>query len=126
MEDLAPNTANLNLLCDALEFLATDYRDELIGLINQDKMNMNCMKKYGRPFVVTPVTGASVEMYPCDYKIKYHIGFKGKPVESPLDLHLRVGVDNIYLIRIYFLYDKEKKLIVVGSLPHHLHTVSFS
>jgi len=62
-------------------------------------------------------------MYPTEYRIKYYPGPKGKPVESLLNLHLKVGVDPRTLIRIYFLYDKEKQLIVVGSLPKHLKTV---
>lgn len=41
-----------------------------------------------------------------------------------LDLHLKVGNDSENLLRIYFLYDKEKKLIVVGSLPKHLKTLT--
>ena len=36
------------------------------------------------------------------------------------DEHLKVGKTAGNLIRIYFLYDDERKVIVVGSLPHHL------
>ncbi|NCB42814.1 MAG: hypothetical protein EOM59_09360 [Clostridia bacterium] len=57
--------------------------------------------------------------------LKYYIGFTGKPVESPLNLHLSIGNKAENLIRIYFLYDKEKQFIVVGSLPKHLPTVSY-
>lgn len=124
MNDLAPNTVDLRLLCDALEFLATDYRDELLGLIDEVEMRQRCTRKYGRPFDVTPLRGTSLNRYPGDYKIKYYIGYNGKPVESLLDLHLRVGNTGENILRIYFLYDKEKKLIVIGSLPHHLPTVS--
>jgi hypothetical protein len=46
-------------------------------------------------------------------------------VEALLDLHLCIGVDPCNLIRIYFLYDKVNRLIVVGSLPGHLRTVSY-
>jgi hypothetical protein len=30
------------------------------------------------------------------------------------------------MLRIYFLYDKKQKLIVLGALPGHLPTVSYS
>lgn len=124
MNDVAPNTVDLKILCDALEYLATDYRDELIGKISTEERDNNCQRKYGRPFSVTPIRGISIKMYPAEYKIKYYTGYKGKPVESPLDLHLTFGNSGEKMIRIYFLYDKEKKLIVVGSLPKHLPTIS--
>ncbi len=124
MNDVAPNTIDLKILCDGLEYLATDYRDELIGNIRKDERDSNCQNKYGRPFNVTPVKGISPKMYPSEYKIKYYTGYKGKPVESPLDLHLTYGNSGEKMIRIYFLYDKEKRLIVVGSLPKHLSTDS--
>jgi len=116
---------NLPLLCDALEYLATDYRDELIGCISHDECLNRCTKKYNRGFEVTPLSGTSVEMFPTEYRIKYYLGPKGKPAESLLNLHLKVGVDTRNLIRIYFLYDKGKQLIVVGSLPKHLKTVGY-
>ena len=109
MNDVAPNTVDLKILCDALEYLATDYRDELIGKISTEERDNNCQRKYGRPFSVTPIRGISIKMYPAEYKIKYYTGYKGKPVESPLDLHLTFGNSGEKMIRIYFLYDKEKK-----------------
>ena len=54
----------------------------------------------------------------------YKIGPKGKPVEVLLDMHLKVGIGKENLIRIYFYYDKEKDLVVVGSLPYHLKSVN--
>lgn len=120
-----PDEVHLPLLCDALEFLATDYRDELLGLISPEEMLNRCAQKYNRSFEVTPLSGTSVEMFAKDYQIKYYIGKKGKPVESQLNLHLKVGIDTRNLIRIYFLYDKDKQLIVVGSLPKHLKTAGY-
>ncbi len=125
MEKTPPDRVNMELLCDALEYLAEEYRDELLGTIDGIQRDRRCSEKYGRPFQVVPTKGPSVNMYPNDYKIKYYIGHKGKPVESLLDLHLKVGNDPDSLLRIYFLYDKEKKMIVVGSLPEHLRTVSY-
>ena len=61
--------------------------------------------------------------YPLEYKIKYYKDEKGKTHESILDLHLKSGTGAENLLRIYFLYDKEKQLIVVGSLPKHLKTL---
>ncbi len=125
LSELKTGEWDIGLICDALEFLATDYRDELTGSITEDEMKSNCSRKYGRPFDVTPLSGLSIQSAPKEYKIKYYTGFKGKPVESLLDLHLRVGNSAEDLIRIYFLYDKDKKVIVVGSLPKHLPTLSY-
>ncbi len=125
LSDVTADEVNLPLLCDALEFLACEYRDLLLGLISEDDKKQLCAQKYARGFDVAPVKGVSVTMYPTDYKIKYTIGHKGKPVESLLDRHLRIGDKAGLLLRIYFLYDKDKRLIVVGSLPRHLRTASY-
>jgi len=125
LSDVTADEVNLPLLCDALEFLACEYRDLLLGLISEDDKQQLCAQKYARGFDVAPVKGVSVTMYPTDYKIKYTIGHKGKPVESLLDRHLRIGDKAGLLLRIYFLYDKDKRLIVVGSLPRHLRTASY-
>ncbi len=125
MEALRPGEVDMKLLCDALEYLATEYRDELLGRLTENECKARCGKKYGRPFEVVPCRSTSTEAYPSEYRIKYYPGYHGKPAESPLDLHLRVGRDSEKLLRIYFLYDKEKQLIVVGSLPKHLKTMSF-
>lgn len=120
MEKVNPSEVDLELLCYALEYLAYEYRDFRRGVITQNEMRDCCSKKYGRPFDVVPTKNQTIECYPKEYKIKYYIGYKGKPVESPLEWHLRVGNDNRNLLRIYFLYDKSKELVVVGSLPNHL------
>jgi hypothetical protein len=126
MEDVKANEVNMELLCSALEFLAEEYRSNLLGELSEDEMNGDCGRKYGRPFLVTPQKGLSVEAYSGDYKIKYFKGADGKQHESPLDYHLKVGNDSEKLLRIYFLFDGDKKLIVVGSLPKHLPTLSYS
>ena len=87
-------------------------------------MLTRCSEKYGRPFEVTPVGSTTIEFTPSQYKIKYFLNARGKPAESPLNFHLRVGNDPENLLRIYFLHDDEKKLIVVGSLPGHLRAVT--
>jgi len=111
---------DMNLLCDAIEYLANEYRDERLGLINKEKSNSICSEKYGRNFEVTPAGDSSIEMYPKEYKVKYGKGPTGKSREVPLNHHLKVGIDNRNIIRIYFFYDKEEDLVVVGSLPEHL------
>ena len=66
----------------------------------------------------------SIDFTPGQYKIRYCPGNQGKPVDCPLDYHLRVGNDAEYLLRIYFLHDDKKKRIMVGSLPRHLRAAT--
>lgn len=120
IQDVSASDIDMQLLCDAIEYLAREYRDLKAGNIKWDDVTKRCSEKYGRPFEVTGCGDTAIEMYPNQYKIKYKTGFKGKPVETPLDEHLKVGNTAGNLIRIYFLYDAERKVIVVGSLPHHL------
>lgn len=120
IQNVAANDIDMQLLCDAIEYLAVEYRDLKAGILKWDDVKRKCSEKYGRPFTVTGCGETSIEMYSNHYKIKYKAGFKGKPVETPLDEHLKVGNTAGNLIRIYFLYDDERKVIVVGSLPHHL------
>ena len=117
---------DVGLICDALDFLATDYWDQRYRRISIEEMYTRCSVKYGRPFEIKPTGNATVEFTPSQYKIKYFSGARGKPVESPLDYHLRVGNDPEDLLRIYFLHDDKKQLIVVGSLPRHLKTITIS
>lgn len=124
LEDKSAKSISVELICDALDFLATDYWDRRYLQISTDEMNSRCSEKYGRPFEVKPIGTTTIEFTPSQYKIKYFIGALGKPVESALDFHLCVGNDSQNLLRIYFLHDDKKKLIVVGSLPKHLKAVT--
>lgn len=114
---------DMNLLCDAIEFLAEEYRDERIGTITEVEKNNICKRKYNRPFSVTPSGKKSIEYYTSDYKIKYKVKSNGKLGEVVLDLHLKVGIGKENLLRIYFYYDRDIDLVVVGSLPYHLKSV---
>ncbi len=112
---------DLNLLCDALEYLACEYRDFLCGDLCEDDSIAACSRNYSRRFEVAPSGDGAIQSYPAQYKAKYGVSeHTGKPVERLFDRHLRVGGDPKDLIRIYFFYDTLKRLIVVGSLPDHL------
>lgn len=124
LEDKSARSVSVELICDALDFLATDYWERRYARISTEEMNSRCSEKYGRPFEVKPTGTKTIEFTPAQYKVKYFPGALGKPVESPLDYHLGVGNDPENLLRIYFLHDDTKKLIVVGSLPRHLKAVT--
>ncbi len=124
LEDKSAKTVQASLICDALDYLATDYWDYRYERIPREEMNTRCSEKYGRPFEIKHTGNMTVQYTPSQYKIKYFPGAAGKPVESPLDYHLCVGNDVENLLRIYFLHDDGKKLIVIGSLPRHLRAVT--
>jgi hypothetical protein len=124
LDEKSAREVSIELICDALDFLATDYWERRYLRISDEEMNSRCSEKYGRPFEVTPTGKITIEHTPAQYKVKYFPGVTGKPVESPLDYHLRIGNDPENLLRIYFLHDDEKQLIVVGSLPKHLKAVT--
>ena len=115
---------DMSLVCDAINYLANEYRDERLGLISKDESNNVCSDKYNRSFEVTPVGEKSIEMYTKEYKVKYRRNQNVKSKEVLLDQHLKVGKGNKDNLRIYFFYDEEKDLIVVGSLPKHLSAVN--
>lgn len=117
------NEVDMDLLCDAIEYLANEYRDERIGLISEQESNDICSDWYNRCFKATPTGDKSIEYYSKKYKVKYGKGQTGKSKEVLLDQHLKVGNDSKNMLRIYFFYDNEKNLVVVGSLPKHLNSV---
>ncbi|HCO62495.1 MAG TPA: hypothetical protein DIT49_03505 [Clostridiales bacterium] len=124
LADRSARSIRADLICDALDFLATDYWERRYLRLSTEEMYTRCSQKYGRPFEVKPTGGSTVEFTPAQYKIKYFIGDRGGPVDSALDYHLAVGNDPENLLRIYFLHDDERQRIVVGSLPRHLKAVT--
>lgn len=115
---------SLPLICDALDFLATDYWANRFERLPWHAVLDSCSRKYGRPFEVSSIGEMTIQFTPAQYKIKYFTNAQGKKRETALDQHLKVGNDPENLLRIYFVLDEEKKLIVVGSLPRHLKAVT--
>lgn len=124
LQDKALRNYSAELICDAIDYLATDYWERRYCGLSEEEAITRCSQKYDRPFEIIHTTGGAIEMFPTDYKIKYYLSYKGKPVESALDYHLKSGVDAEKLLHIYFLHDDDKKLIVIGSLPKHLRVVT--
>lgn len=124
LETKSAQCAAVDLICDALDYLATDYWEMRYSKVPKEIALSRCSEKYGRPFDVSPIGQITIDFTPGDYRIKYYRNAQGKEIDSDLNYHLRVGNDSENLLRIYFLHDDEKQLIVVGSLPDHLRTVS--
>ena len=111
------------LVCDALDYLATDYWEQRYLRLPKDIALTRCAEKYGRPFEIHPVGSSTIAFTPSEYRIPYFKDERGRVADSDLTSHLRVGNAPESLLRIYFLHDDEKRLIVVGSLPDHLRAI---
>jgi hypothetical protein len=112
---------DMGFLCKALDHLATNYWDQVFGGITEEEAITRAARKYGKaPFEIGFSNPISINRYRQDYQVTY--GEDGHTEE--MNRHLKVnGKDG--KIRIYFFLDKEKRLIVVGSLPGHLSTVTY-
>ena len=126
LEDRHAGIVSAELICDALDFLATDYWAQRYERIEDEEMFSRCSQKYGRRFLIKPTGELTAKYSREQYYIPYFTDKRGRVYESPLDHHLAVGNTAENLLRIYFLHDDDKKLIVVGSLPRHLRTVTIS
>ena len=115
--------ASVDLICDALDYLATDYWEQRYHQLPKDIAFTRCAEKYGRPFEIKPVGTYTIAYTPTEYRIPYFRDERGRIAESDLDYHLCVGNAPENLLRIYFLHDDAQQLIVIGSLPDHLKAV---
>ena len=126
LEAASVNADRLELIYDALDYMATDYWESRYGkLSNEELLNLSS-QKYHRAFEITPCKGTTLDVYSQQYHIPYFKDEMGRIKASELNFHLKAGNKAEHLVRIYFLFDDAKKLIVVGSLPEHLQTVSIS
>ena len=112
------------LLCDCLEYLATEYYRFYTKQISESERDRICSEKYNRPIEVAPSGAEAIKNLPLHYKVKYDFADGSPRREVALDMHLRIGVATPFLIRIYFFYDKVSRKFVIGSLPEHLPTLS--
>ena len=117
--------SRLELLYDALEYLANDYWESRYQGLEETELHKRASLKYQRGFNVTPNSDSSIASYPQQYKITGYKNKQGSTVTRALDYHLKAGNKAEHLVRIYFFFDDERQQIVVGSLPEHLDTVRF-
>jgi hypothetical protein len=54
-EDKASRNVDIRLICDALDFLATDYWDHRYKQTSKEEMPNRCSRKHGRPFEISPI-----------------------------------------------------------------------
>lgn len=108
LKDKSARKLNIDLICDALDFLATDYWAQRYAQLPKEEMLNRCLKKYNRQLEITRNAKGVIGQTPQKYKIKYFPEKQGELAESVLDYHLKVGNKADILLRIYFLHDDEK------------------
>lgn len=114
---------DIDTMCDGIEVLAKVYRKWRRGHISEEEYIAGCKSSTDTPVAISPTGDASINRYAKQYKVHYGDGPRNKSNRRALDLHLKSGVDQRFLLRIYFFWDSEKEMIVIGSMPEHLPVV---
>ena len=120
IKDIQNEEIDLTTLCDALEYLANEHWDFINGNIDDKECQRLCSLYYNRPFEFGECGDRNIRDYASDYVISH------KKANVPLTHHIKVGKDSKRLVRIYYFYDKSERKIVIGSMPKHLKTSSYS
>lgn len=117
---------NVALVCKSLKLLAGDYWLMRSNHDPEQRQSLSanwddCIKKLGLEYNHQSLSPTRLGEFRDTYTIDYRIGQSSQQVLGP---HLKYGgtKDNRYCMRIYFLWDDERQLVVIGSLPAHLDT----
>jgi len=117
---------NVALVCESLKLLADAYwpmkanqdQDLRQTLANNWEEGTKRLRLEYNSQAITP---NRLGEFRDAYTINYRIGQSSRQVLGP---HLKSGStkDDRYCMRIYFLWDDDRQLVVVGHLPSHLDT----
>lgn len=105
---------NVQQVCRALILLATSYRDMARHVITKEQFKEECIS-------LSLDEDASISKTQAGrYEDEYYVDYKGKRIL--LNRHLTDGNNREprYCLRIYFFWDSDAQMVVVGSLPAHL------
>lgn len=109
------------LVYKGLLLLANEYRNMRLGIEEdgKEKFEARC-DQLGLRFGGSMTEGAAGQ-YESEYYVDYPVG---SGLNRMLDFHLRRGTsrDERQCLGIYFFWDAQARLVVVGSLPAHLRT----
>lgn len=108
------NYSDVTLLCRAIELLATSYHDMRKQIIDSNEFNRKCQEIGVEEAASISDVGAG------RHQEEYFCRYNGK--KMMMDRHLKKGSsrDPQYCLRIYFFWDDENSIIVIGHLPTHL------
>lgn len=111
---------NTSLVFECLKLLATRYYDYRMGIISYEQFTAACRDVDPGLEERGAITDVAAGMQGDEYFVQY----QGK--RRKLERHLAKGnsKDQRYCLRIYFFWDDQDEIIVIGDLPHHLDTVA--
>jgi hypothetical protein len=106
--------ADVSHVYDCIHFLGTTYRDMKRGLCPKE----DCDQGLAALGVRVSPTGKAAET--ARFEGEYGVMWEGQRYR--LDMHLAGSPsrDERYGLRVYFAWDDEQELIIVGHLPGHL------
>lgn len=109
-----------SLVYKCLKLLATHYCDYRMGIISYEKFMEFCKSIDPGLEERGAITDVAAGMQGDEYYVQYQ-GRKRK-----LERHLAKGTskDRRYCLRVYFFWDDQDQIVVIGDLPHHLDTVA--
>ncbi|MFN4327652.1 MAG: hypothetical protein ACK4FF_02145 [Limnobacter sp.] len=117
---------DVTLVCNSLRLLASAYWDmranhdpeqrQILSQKWEDGVK-NLRLEYNHQSISPNRLGEFRSTYTIDYRI-------GQSPQQILGPHLKFGStkDDRFCMRIYFLWDDDRQLVVIGSLPAHLET----
>ena len=114
----------MKILCDAIEVLSNDYKRWRLKEIDDEEYIRGCKSRTDSSFEIGGCGSQNINRYAKEYKVYYNTDTKDKRFRKSLDLHIKCGVDNKFLTRIYFFWDDECSKIIIGSMPDHLPTIT--
>ena len=119
IKDPATLFDNVHLVYQCLLLLANEYWEMRTGNLDASVFDKKCenLQVENRPAATKTQAGMAKEEY-------YYTDAQGK--KHLLDMHITRGRDHNphAILRIYYYWDSDKKMVVIGSLTNHLTTQS--
>lgn len=117
---------DMPLVCESLQLLACAYWEMRANHEPEQRQALSQAWEEGVRHLRLEYNAQSIAPnrlgeFRATYTINYRIGQSSQQILGP---HLKYGStkDDRYCMRIYFLWDDDRQLVVVGSLPAHLDT----
>lgn len=108
---------DVHLVWEAIKLLGTEYWQMRMGLIPKEDFDQKCKDLHLEEDATISDNRAGEKS--ASLKLQDDNGRKVK-----LDRHIKKGIDRDKrnCLRIYFYWDRQRKLVVIGHLPGHLET----